>query len=466
MNDSISKKIQQLNYDPNVILASNGEKVENLTSKEDFFEGDQYIVLTHEKKKAAQKNFDITIVNAMNDRTYPGSLLLANENLVNNMPDALYAKRAPITIRLNLPGMEQKGTKRIENPSYSSVSEAINEILNEWIKTCSDKYKIATNYSYSESEIFSKEHMKLVVGFSLPEKMNTSFDFNSVVNHEKRMFVVTFKQIFYTASIDVPTQPGDFFAEDETWQNLVDNGVSDKTPPVYVSNVAYGRIVYLIIMSESTDSEIGSKIKALIKGNTLSSETEFKAVFKNAELSVFVLGGNPEDHIQLTTNDPSKIREIISSNASFSEKNQGAPISYTGTFLKGNQIAVINGSTEYIETTRTQYSKGKLSLKHTGGYVAKFEVTWKERKYDKNGNPVYTNKSWEMNGKSLTAPFSTEIPLPANTVDLHVKAIEKTGLLWEPWRTIIDQDVKLHPNAEASIWGTTLNQKGEVKYNS
>lgn len=131
MNDSISKKIQQLNYDPNVILASNGEKVENLTSKEDFFEGDQYIVLTHEKKKAAQKNFDITIVNAMNDRTYPGSLLLANENLVNNMPDALYAKRAPITIRLNLPGMEQKGTKRIENPSYSSVSEAINEILNE-----------------------------------------------------------------------------------------------------------------------------------------------------------------------------------------------------------------------------------------------------------------------------------------------------------------------------------------------
>lgn len=93
-------------------------------------------------------------------------------------------------------------------------------------------------------------------------------------------------------------------------------------------------------------------------------------------------------------------------------------------------------------------------------------MTWKERKYDKNGNPVYTNKSWEMNGKSLTVPFSTEIPLPANTVDLHVKAIEKTGLLWEPWRTIIDQDVKLHPNAEASIWGTTLNQKGEVKYNS
>lgn len=202
----------------------------------------------------------------------------------------------------------------------------------------------------------------------------------------------------------------------------------------------------------------------MINNNNFNADILYDTVFENAEFYVIVLGGNSEEHINFTSKDRKKIGEIITNNSTFSEKNQGIPIAYTSAFLKENRIATIKSSTEYIETTSTKYQNGKITLKHTGGYIAEFYVTWKERRYV-NGKAVDTEKSWDKNGKNLTAPFSTEISIPANAFDLHVKAQGKTGLAWEKWRTSIDQDLSLHPNIKVSIWGTTLKQKGEVTYN-
>lgn len=464
MNESITKNIQSLQYDPDVVLAFNGEKIGNVVPAEDQLENGTYIVVKHEKKTATQKNFDIAIVNAINDRTYPGALLLGNKDLVNNTPSTLYGKRAPLTLRVNLPGLEDEGSARIENPSYSTVSETINGILTTWIRKFSSTHKISAIYNYTESEVHSKDHLRVIVGFDLASKLNLDFDFKSTYNNEKRMFVLTFKQIFYTVSIDTPEQPGDFFAEDEKWENLVANGVDKDNPPVYVANVAYGRTIYLVMTTNNSDLELEAKVKGIIKDNKFNAEALYNTVFDNAEFSVVVLGGSSDEHINMITKDRNKIKEIIENNSSFSEANQGAPISYTTAFLKENQIAAINSSTEYVESTSTRYTRGRLILKHTGGYIAKFNATWKERRYNEKGEAVDTSQQWSKNGNKLTAPFSTEINLPANTIDLHVTATEKTGLVWEPWRTVLDRDLDLAPEITVSIGGTTLSPKGSVTY--
>ena len=135
-------------------------------------------------------------------------------------------------------------------------------------------------------------------------------------------------------------------------------------------------------------------------------------------------------------------------------------------FLKDNSIASINNKTDYVETTSTEYSSGKISLDHSGAYVARFYVTWDEVSYDKDGNEVLKHKAWDGNGYDRTAHFYTEIPLDGNARNIRVKAEECTGLAWEWWRDVISEyDVPLTNNINVSIWGTTLYPGSSITYN-
>lgn len=460
MNNSINQGIRNLKYNPATILKFTGDDYSNLPANESKMDNGKYIVVHHEKKTVAQKNYDIAIANAINDRTYPGALLLANENLVNNMPSALYAKRAPITLRVNLPGIEKTGTITVVDPKFSSVSEAINSITTSWLKEYGDTHHITTNCSYSESKVFSQDHLQVVVGFDLGSKLD--LDFSAVTDNKKQVFVLAFKQIFYTVSVDSPEQPGDFFHEQETWENLTGNGVSNDAPPVFVANVAYGRSIYVVMQTSNMSSEIEGQLKLAIKGNKLDADVLQQSIFDNSYYSAVILGGDAETHILTTTKDFGEIEKIINGNSLFTEKNQGAPISYTSVFLKENAIAVINSSTQYVQTSYTEYNKGSIRLDHSGAYVAKFYVTWRERSFV-DGVEKFKDCQWEKNDHSLTAHFSTVIPLPANATNIHVKATENTGLVWEGWRTVVDQEVPLAPEVKVSIWGTTLNAKGNVE---
>ncbi|WP_016818354.1 thiol-activated cytolysin family protein, partial [Paenibacillus polymyxa] len=66
------------------------------------------------------------------------------------------------------------------------------------------------------------------------------------------------------------------------------------------------------------------------------------------------------------------------------------PISYTSVFLKDNSIAAVHNNTDYIETKTTEYTKGKITLDHSGAYVAQFEVSWDEFTFDENGQEIVT----------------------------------------------------------------------------
>lgn len=107
-----------------------------------------------------------------------------------------------------------------------------------------------------------------------------------------------------------------------------------------------------------------------------------------------------------------------------------------------------------IQDTYNSYLMATIHLKHIGGYIAKFYVNWKEGDVEHH---------WKDNGRSRTAPYSSEINLPEGAMDLTIKATEKTGLVWEPWRTVLDRSVSITSDIYVSIWGTTLNPKGNIK---
>ncbi|MBY6836970.1 alveolysin [Clostridium botulinum] len=464
IND-IDKNIYGLSYNPDKILSSKGESVDSFVPAQGFDTPNKYIVVKREKKSISDSTADISIIDSINDRTYPGAIQLANRNLVENKPDIISCKRKPITISVDLPGMSDDGSKVVNSPTYSTVNSSINSLLDTWNTKYASKYTIPTRMSYTDAMVYSKSQLSTMFGcnFKILDKA-LNIDFNSIFKGEKQAMVVAYKQIFYTVSVDAPEKPSDLFGDNVSFDELALKGVDNENPPAYVSNVAYGRTIYVKLETTSKSANVKAAFKALVSNQDISGNTEYEDILEQSSFTATVLGGGAEAHNKVVTKDFNEIQNIIQNNSVYSPKNPGYPISYTSTFLKDNRIATVNNKTEYIETTSTEYTNGKIILDHSGAYVAQFEVTWDEVSYDKDGNEIIEHKIWSGSDKDKTAHFNTEIYLKGNARNISVKAWECTGLAWEWWRQVIDaQNIPLVKERTFSIWGTTLYPKKSVE---
>ena len=457
-SSDIDSGIANLNYDRNTILAVNGDNIESFVPKEGFESKGKFIVVERNKKSLTTSPVDISIIDSVTDRTFPGALQLANDAFVENRPNILMCKRNPLNISIDLPGMKNGNTITVQNPTYGNVSGAIDELVSTWNEKYSATHTLPARTQYSESMVYSKNQISSALNVNSKVLDNSlGIDFNAISNGEKKVMVAAYKQIFYTVSAELPNNPSDLFDDSVTFQELTRKGVSNEAPPVMVSNVAYGRTIYVKLETSSKSKDVQSAFKALLKNNNVETSGQYKDIFEDSSFTVVVLGGDSKEHNKIITKDFDEIRNIIKENAEFSPKNPAYPISYTSVFLKDNSVAAVHNKTDYIETTSTEYSRGKIILDHSGAYVAQFEVSWDEFSYDDNGKEILNHKTWDGNYKDKTAHYSTVIPLPPNSKNIRILARECTGLAWEWWRTIINEyNVPLTNEIKVSIWGTTL----------
>lgn len=464
MPSDIDEGIANLNYNRYEVLAQKGENIESFVPKETSESNGKFIVVERNKKSISTTPVDISIIDSVTDRTYPGALQLANQGFVENRPDVLVCKRKPINISIDLPGMGQGGTVSVENPTYGNVAGAVDGLINKWSQENSGTHTLPARTQYSESMVYSKSQIAAALNVNAKVLDNSlGVDFNAVSSGEKKIMIAAYKQIFYTVNAEMPNNPSDLFDNSVTFAELTRKGVSDQSPPLMVSNVAYGRTVFVKLETTSKSKDVQAAFKALIKNVDINSSAQYKDILDESSFTAVVIGGDAQEHNKIITKDFDEIRNIIKDNATFSLKNPAYPISYTSTFLKDNSIAAVNNRTDYIETTSTEYTKGKITLNHWGAYVAQFEITWDEFSFDAEGKEILTHKSWEGNWEDKTAHFSAVIPLKANTKNIRIFARECTGLAWEWWRNVIDEyNVPLTSNINVKIGGTTLNPYGEI----
>lgn len=464
--NSIDEGIFDLDYNKYEVLASKGEKIESFIPKEGNLNGDRFIVVERNKKSLQTTPVDISIIDSMIDRTYPGALQLADIDFVNNRPNLLSVKRKPLNISIDLPGLKSENTIKVENPKYGNVKGSIDQLISNWSENHSSTHSLPARIQYSESMVHSKSQIESALNLNEDIMKNSlGIDFNSISNGEKKTMVAAYKQIFYTVSAETPNNPSDLIDDSVSFRDLTRRGVSNERPPLMVSNVAYGRKVYVKLETTSKDEKVQLAFKALLNGEDISANKEYKDILDQSTFSAVVLGGDSGKHNRVVTKDFDEIRDLITDNAEFSLKNPAYPISYTSLFLKDNSVAGIHNNTEYIETESREYSSGRINLNHSEAYVAQFRVNWDEVSYDEDGEEILEAKSWVDNDKDRTAPFSSTIYIPANAKNISVQAKECTGLAWEWWRTVIDErNLPLSKEINISIGGTTLNPRGSIEY--
>ena len=104
-------------------------------------------------------------------------------------------------------------------------------------------------------------------------------------------------------------------------------------------------------------------------------------------------------------------------------------------------------------TAEHDYTYSYLQLEHSGAYAARFYVSWDEfTGYDSDGNMTFERRDWSDNGKKKTAGFRTTIQMK-NAYNISIKARVKTGLVWDPWQTIVARSGLEFELAELELMG-------------
>ena len=452
-----------LNYDKLNILTRKGEALENYTNTSTKQQGNEFVVVEKVKKNLSSGHADVAING--NGDIFLGALFKANQDLLENKPQQISLDRSKGRISVDLPGMVGGDSYVDANPTVSGMQEGVNTLLNRWHEKYAAKNPAPARMQYESTSAYSMNQLKAKFGSDFEKVgVNLKIDFEAVNKGEKQVEVVDFKQIYYTANFDAPKNPSDVFAPGVTVEQLKARGIDDKTPPVYVSSVSYGRQMYVKFETTSKSTELKAAINAVIKGVPIKPESEWARVLKNTTVTVSIVGGNADGAARVVTGTVEDLKKLIQEGATFSTQNPAVPISYKTAFLKDNQVATIQSNTDYIETKVTSYKNGYLNLQHKGAYIARYYVYWDEVTYDKDGVESIRSRQWEDNGKNRTAGFQTELQFKGNVRNIRVKIQEKTGLVWEPWRTVYNRtDLPLVQKRTIVNSGTTLRPKYDEK---
>lgn len=452
-----------LNYDKLNILTRKGEALENYTNTSTKQQGNEFVVVEKVKKNLSNGSADVAING--NGDIFLGALFKANQDLLENKPQQISLDRSKGRISVDLPGMVGGDSYVDANPTASGMQEGVNTLLNRWHEKYAAKNPAPARMQYESTSAYSMNQLKAKFGSDFEKVgVNLKIDFEAVNKGEKQVEVVDFKQIYYTANFDAPKNPSDVFAPGVTVDKLKSRGIDEKTPPVYVSSVSYGRQMYVKFETTSKSTELKAAINAVIKGVPIKPESEWARVLKNTTVTVSIVGGNADGAARVVTGTVEDLKKLIQEGATFSTQNPAVPISYKTAFLKDNQVATIQSNTDYIETKVTSYKNGYLNLHHKGAYIARYYVYWDEVTYDKDGVESIRSRQWEDNGKNRTAGFQTELQFKGNVRNIRVKIQEKTGLVWEPWRTVYNRtDLPLVQKRTIINSGTTLRPKYDEK---
>ena len=452
-----------LNYDKLNILTRKGEALENYTNTSTKQQGNEFVVVEKVKKNLSNGSADVAING--NGDIFLGALFKANQDLLENKPQQISLDRKKGRISVDLPGMVGGDSYVDAKPTASGMQEGVNTLLNRWHEKYAGKNPAPARMQYESTSAYSMNQLKAKFGSDFEKVgVNLKIDFDAVHKGEKQVEVVDFKQVYFTANFDAPKNPSDVFASGITVDQLKARGIDATTPPVYVSSVSYGRQMYVKFETTSKSTELKAAINAVIKGVPIKPDSEWARVLKNTTVTVSIVGGNADGAARVVTGTVEDLKKLIQEGATFSTQNPAVPISYKTAFLKDNQVATIQSNTDYIETKVTSYKNGYLNLHHKGAYIARYYVYWDEVTYDKNGVESVRTRQWEDNGKNRTAGFRTEIQFKGNVRNIRVKIQEKTGLVWEKWRTVYNRtDLPLVQKRTIVNSGTTLRPKYDEK---
>ncbi len=456
---NINDYISSLNYNPEDLL--NVQKTDGLTTKRSVKEtvsdprtrtGGYYNTCSKTTYSLLNNADDIAILRPTNGIIYPGALVKGDGSLLDGAPTPITIPRAPLNLRIDLPGISENGNLIIENPNNSTVQSAIDNGLQWWNNNAYQEGYVNPAYiSYKASTSYSQKQLAIDVDLNVEWASNSvSGQFSKTSSTTKKVAMMVFKQGFYTVTMNTPQSPAEVFGTAVNLQ-AIKTAMNNEEPPAYVHSVVYGRIIMFRMESTSnaTDTEMETALKYTTGVTTLtgSAKLRIESILNNTNTEVITIGGNANVASNaVTARNFADLAPILKGdNAVYSKNNPGVPIGYTIRYLKDNTIAKMGYSTEYTvpECKKEMVPSAILSFQNDGGYEARATLRFK-------------------NASGSAKTLSTSIPtfglkkltLPAGSNDITIDYDYKSFFTWYDLKTL---KMSIPVEACYKSYGTTFS---------
>jgi thiol-activated cytolysin len=414
----------------------------------------------------------VSILTPTQGVVFPGSLVKANAELIDGKPQrisALEGKSARATLSINLPGLGDKSSVRVANPTDANVRKAIDTTTRYWLENVarkssdkgSDGFAISSRMSFEVATAYSEQQVAVQLGVAGGKGLiSGSTDVSVGSTSKKRVVYALYKQVFYTVSCNPPRRPSDLMGRKVTLDDVKREMTADE-PPAYVQSVSYGRVVMLRMETSWSNTEtdvqgalrFGSGATAKLD---IKTKNKFKEILENSSITVVSIGGSAKAAGKvMDAKTPEALAEFIRKRTEFTKDNPPEPIAYTVLFLKDNRVAKMGHTTDYTEVNSKIYTNGYVEFVHKGAYVADFGVLYQE--YVKGPTGKW---SWVLRAvpwKGATAGKTKKILLPPATRNIlvvgevHVLINNKADIFREVFATT--------PRVTFTVTGTTLDAR-------
>lgn len=414
------------------VIAANKSKLsraynDNQPLSSEFNLKDNTLTMTSIRKKSFDEvRSDFSLYDSIEHTAYPGALIKIDSNFANGTPTKVQVNRKDVKYSITC------GDKKtfVANPTNSG--DVLEEIYKVVKGSTSDTAALA---DINFSKVVNQEQIKakLDISASLLKKLNVNFE--AIHQGKEITYIMSFKQSYFNVHMDAPQNVMDLFADSADKQSLINAGVSEDTPIGYVSDVSYGREIYVVISSKNTKTSIEALEELEGVNFDIKAQQSWEKIMKSCNVKAFVRGGRSESITEVAKiKDYDTFVSAIDKDAKFTSDSCYVPVGYRVNYVGTNDIVSTKSVGNYWEIASKRTTKGTpltLRLKDMSGSIGgsiksgTFVITGDYiTGIDENGNYIHGGQYYDRHYyENKDLPNKTErITIPAN-VDIETVKI-------------------------------------------
>ncbi len=302
-----------------------------------------YWVTTKRRYRVSQLFDETIILDPTADILYPGCVIRGG-----SIEDGTYAAISDVEV-----GDVTFSISKVlaQGQDASAVSHTVHNIrMSDYRKVFSEWSQLffkpgAVTSMHSLESVTSQEEAAMKIGASFKHEAvtiaaNLGFDFSKDSNHILAKFV----QKQYTVTTDIPKTPTIFAS--------VDTEVINKYQPVYISNITYGRMIFMSVDTKHTLAEVQMALNCAVKAIDLNIDLDakYKKVLEDSKINVTIIGGSAASQNFALTDGWVGFRQFMTT---ANEMHELTPISFALRYAADNSIARIVSQSEYEVVNKT-----------------------------------------------------------------------------------------------------------------
>jgi hypothetical protein len=350
---------------------------------------------------------------------WPGALIQGGSAANGTLAD-LAPKRAAISLGLYGAGPEEEKALLAAvvspappaQPALAStpfttnrvpiVSAVINEptaakVEQERLKMLSGGFSTSPKFSFIKKQFFSLDHAFLQVGASASwVGGNARLNLESDKYSTQTNLIAKLTEEYYTLSVTSPSTPVGFFGKGVRIRDLVPYSDTTNNPILFVRSVTYGRMALLLVSSSESYDKLVTSIEATVSaamstGSINTSSADYKVV-QQSEVRLWVHGGPQPDQTINFVGDKVGALTAYFRSSTWKDAKWGRPISYRLDYLKNNNAAQVEFTTNYTRVERSELPQIKDP-----------RISFRTNNDDKDGNTRLTVAIVKKDGSVISS---------------------------------------------------------------